>query len=251
MKKIFLNTLVNLAFSLFKVVRFIRYNTRVYSYPKNAYQKFCEEKMESSYQNFKIYFNSSLIMKAKYIKQWAIKLAIDNNKSLDNLFLEFGVHLGQSINPLSKILSTYMVKEGDQIKTIYGFDGFVGLKENWVGTSGAPHLDVGGEMPKVNTNVVLIKGWIQDTLKPFLNDHKQKKIVFVNIDVDTYETTKFILQEIKHFLIPGSIIIFDELYNFPGWEVGEYKALKEIFDDKTFKYIAFSEDSKQVVIEII
>ena len=26
-----------------------------------------------------------------------------------------------------------------------------------------------------------------------------------------------------------SIIIFDELYNYPGWDVGEYKALKEVF----------------------
>ena len=34
------------------------------------------------------------------------------------------------------------------------------------------------------------------------------------MDVDTYETTKFILETIKPNLINGAIILFDELYNF-------------------------------------
>ena len=251
MKTLF-NIIEKLAYSFFNLVRFIKQNTKVYQYPKNAYERFCEEKMESSYQNFKIYFNSSLIMKQKYIKSWALKTSLDE-KNLDHLFLEFGVHLGQSINPLSKILETYKRKknDSDQTKIIYGFDGFTGLRDIWVGTSGGSHLDEKGIMPKVNKNVILIKGWIQDTLEPFLNKNKLRKIAFTNIDVDTYETTKFILQKIKPFLHTGSIIIFDELYNYPGWEFGEYKALKECFADTEYKFIAFSSDGKQAVIQII
>ena len=47
----------------------------------------------------------------------------------------------------------------------------------------------------------------------------------------------------------GAIILFDQLYNYPGWKEGEYKALKENFNDNEYEYIAFT-DSNQVAIRI-
>ena len=70
------------------------------------------------------------------------------------------------------------------------------------------------------------------------------------MDVDTYETSSFILKKIKPYLIKGAIIIFDELYNFPGWDVGEYKALTENFSEKEYSFKAFSIEGKEVVIQI-
>lgn len=69
--------------------------------------------------------------------------------------------------------------------------------------------------------------------------------------MDTYETTKFVLNKIKPYLIKNCIILFDELYNFPGWDVGEYKALTETFNESEYKFIAFSSDGLQAVIKII
>ena len=46
------------------------------------------------------------------------------------------------------------------------------------------------------------------------------------------------------------IILFDELYNHPGWDVGEYKALKELFKEEEFKFKAFSADRTAVAIQI-
>ncbi len=105
-------------------------------------------------------------------------------------------------------------------------------------------------MPKLNTNVVPIIGWVQDTLSPFLEKYKTL-IDFVHIDVDTYQTTKFILTKIKPYLSKNSIIAFDELYNYPGWEVGEYKALKETLNENDYKFIAFCKNGPQVAIQII
>ena len=82
-------------------------------------------------------------------------------------------------------------------------------------------------------------------------NEKKPKISFVNIDVDTYNTTRFILEKIKPYLLKNSIIIFDELYNYPGWSVGEYKALREIFNENDFKFLAFSIDGEQSVIQIL
>ena len=61
------------------------------------------------------------------------------------------------------------------------------------------------------------------------------------MDVDTYETTKFVLETIKPNLINGAIILFDELYNFEGWDVGEYKALTEVFDEKIINLYLFQQ----------
>ena len=46
-------------------------------------------------------------------------------------------------------------------------------------------------------------------------------------------------------------IYFDELYNYTGWEVGEYKALREVFKENEYKFLAFSREGAQVVIQIL
>ena len=136
-------------------------------------------------------------------------------------------------------------------KKIYGFDSFEGLKEDWVGTSVTKGtFDLKKEIPKLENNVVPIAGWIQDTLPPFLKE-KNPKINFVHMDVDTYESSKFILEKIKPHLVKGAIILFDELYNFEGWDVGEYKALTEVFNENEYKFISFSTDTAQAAIKIL
>ena len=69
--------------------------------------------------------------------------------------------------------------------------------------------------------------------------------------MDTYSPTKFTLEKIKPYLVKNSIIIFDEYYNYEGWKEGEFKALKEVFNENEFKYKAFNVNSAQCVIQII
>ena len=60
-----------------------------------------------------------------------------------------------------------------------------------------------------------------------------------------------ILKKIKPFLVSGAVILFDEMYNFPGWDVGEYKALQEEFNENEYKFKVFSIQDEKVVIKII
>ena len=106
------------------------------------------------------------------------------------------------------------------------------------------------KIPKLNSNVIPISGWVQDTLPKFL-DEKKPKINFVHMDIDTYESSKFVLENIKPCLVKGAIILFDELYNFEGWDVGEYKALTEVFDEKDYSFVSFSTDTAQAAIKIL
>jgi hypothetical protein len=205
-----------------------------------AYIRYAKEQMEKSFDYFKSHFLTSLFLNTNKIQEYIIKKAKENDKAEEKLYLEFGVFKGHSINFFSKF-----------VKKIYGFDSFEGLREDWAGfTNAKGTFNLNKKIPKLNKNVIPIAGWVQDTLKTFLNDNS-KEINFVHMDMDTYETTKFVLENIKPHLSKKCIILFDELYNYPGFEVGEYKALKETFNENEYKYILFSKDGTQVAIQII
>ena len=102
----------------------------------------------------------------------------------------------------------------------------------------------------MNKNIYPVIGWVENTLDDFLSKDKPK-INFVHFDMDTYSSTKFVLEKLKPYLTKNAIIIFDELYHYTGWEKGEYKALKEVFDEKEFVFKAFSLIDGKVVIQKI
>ena len=173
------------------------------------------------------------------IREYAIKTSLLNDKNKEYYYLEFGVWKGESSDFFSKFLNK-----------LYCFDSFEGLKEEWVGTTYSKgHFSLNKKIPSLNQNVELVVGWVDDTLDDFLKKHNPK-INFVHLDMDTYSPTKFVLEKIKPYLVKNSTIIFDELYNYPGWKEGEFKALKEVFNDNEFKFKAFNIRSEQCVIQI-
>ena len=200
---------------------------------------FIEEK-EKCYNHFKKYFKNSMLLRVPILRNYAIKEAIKNEtKEDDYTYLEFGVYKGDTANFFSKY-----------VNKLYAFDSFEGLREDWVGSqSPAGTFNLDKKIPKLNTNVTPIVGWVQDTLDNFLEE-KKPKINFVHMDMDTYETSKFILTKIKPYLNNDAIILFDDLWWHPGWEVGEYKALKEVFNDDEYEFKAFAIYGEQVVIKL-
>ena len=208
----------------------------------SVYKYYTEDEIRDSYNHFKKYFHDIFFDLRINLRNYAIKKALSNHKS-GFYYIEFGVLKGISINQFSEILKDI---------TIYGFDSFEGLKEDWKGGYvGKWHKswDLNKQPPQLNNNCVPIIGWIQDTLPKFISERKDLKINFVHIDTDTYPTARFILQQIKPYLVDGAIIIFDELYNFPGWRVGEYKALTESFKEEEYEYLAFAMEGESVVIQ--
>ncbi len=240
-RKFFLPILV----FLHKINKLLHDHVYIFKIPKkhinNSFENYREESMQRCYEHFKKYFPTAVFVKFKDIRKYAIKEALTNSIKPDNHFyLEFGVFSGKSIN----FFSNY-------VDEIYGFDSFQGLKEDWQGFDVLKGtFDLGGKIPRLNKNVIPISGWVQDTLEKFLNE-KKPNINFVHMDLDTYDSSKFVLKKIKPYLKKGSIVLFDELYNFAGWEAGEYKALKETFNDDEYKFIAFSKDSHQAIIKIV
>ena len=189
--------------------------------------------------------NSSIFLKPADIRKFTISQSLKKRNTSNDLFLEFGVFRGDSINLFSEFLSKKNL-------TIYGFDSFEGLEEEWnmneynpIGT-----FSLNKKKPKVSNNVKLIVGKVQETLESFLKENKDKKITFAHLDMDTYTPTKFTLEKIKPYLVKNSIIVFDQLYNYLGWKNGEFKALKEEFKEDEYLFRGFNVCDKQCYIQM-
>lgn len=206
-------------------------------------KKIYENLLTETFKNFEHHFKKSLLF-SDYsrwkIRKYAVKTALSNDINKEFYNLEFGVWKGESANFFSKYLHQ-----------LYVFDGFEGIKEDWAGTDATKGYFTSEKIiPKLNSNVTTVVGWVEDTFEKFLEKHNPK-INFVHFDMDTYSPTKFVLERIKPHLINNAILIFDQLYNYPGWENGEYKALTEVFNADEFEYKAFNLYNKQCVIKII
>lgn len=170
-----------------------------------------------------------------------LSLLDDADLSDGKLVCEFGVYTGSTIN--------YMAACTEH--TIYGFDSFEGLPERWRDGIGAGSFKQ-TTFPDVAPNVTLIKGWFHESLPPFLEEH-DGDIAFLHIDCDIYSSAKTILDLLKERINPGCIIVFNEYFNYPGWEEGEYKAFQEFIAEtgKNYDYISYNRIHEQVAVKII
>jgi len=175
---------------------------------------------------------------------------IDNLSYKDGLYLEFGVYKGNSIN--------YVADRIDGNK-IYGFDCFEGLPEDWLPGCKKTTLDVQGELPKVRSNVELVKGLFDETLPGFVEEHKGEKCSFIHIDCDLYSSTKYVLTTLKEHIGKGTVICFDEFVGHIGWRDDEYKAFMEFIEETGYQYryiagcsaIVYCRSGERVAIEIL
>lgn len=158
----------------------------------------------------------------------------------DGLFVEFGVFNGKSINYVAR-------KSGRQI---YGFDSFEGLAEDWGGTGLLKgRFDLGGRLPRVESNVTLLKGWFNEVLPGFLEDHPGP-IAFAHMDADTYESTKYVLDQIVDRFRVGTIVQFDEYLGYPAWRTGEWLAWKNLCEERGISYKYLGVGWISVAVEI-
>lgn len=196
--------------------------------------------VDETFNHFKDKIKTSLLTYGSVqSRKYSIETSLLNDKNKELFYLEFGVFKGTSANFFSKYL-----------KKLYCFDSFEGLQEDWVGKSQLKgHFNLNKKVPKLNSNIEPVVGWVEDTLEDFLKKHNPK-INFVHMDMDTYTPTKYTLEKIKPYLVKNAIIHFDELYNYIGWEHGEYKALKEVFNENEFEYKMFNIEGKQCAIQI-
>jgi len=156
------------------------------------------------------------------------------------LFLEFGVGRGKSIRWIGAATD----------RTVYGFDSFEGIPEYWNGNPIGAFAQ--RKLPKVPPNVEFKVGMFDDTIPHFLNTNDDP-VAFLHVDCDLYSSTVTIFDAFGGRLQPGSIVLFDEYYNFPRWQQHEYKAFHEFVTRSgvEYEYIAYSVTGQQVAVRIV
>lgn len=171
-----------------------------------------------------------IIQNIPNVKRYPLEYVFDDlcfKHKPNTLWLEFGVASGRTINYISKFTND----------NVYGFDSFEGLPEKWRDGFDKGAFTRNGNLPSVNKNVILIKGWFEETLEEFIKK-QNKKVSFLHLDADLYSSTKYILNTLKDYIDDECIVIFDELLNYPGFdgEKGELKAWYEFITENNVDY---------------
>ena len=96
-------------------------------------------------------------------------------------------------------------------------------------------------IPDVEPNVELHAGWFDDTLPAFLASHPGD-VALVHIASDIYSSAKTILDNLAPRIRPGSIIVFNEYFNYPNWKQHEFRAFQEFCaaHGVTYRYLCWA-----------
>ncbi len=160
----------------------------------------------------------------------------------DGFVCEFGVFEAESLNHIADRLPA---------RVVYGFDSFEGLPERWREAFEPGMFSTGGQLPSVRPNARLLKGWFDATLPAFAAAHAGPAAL-LHIDCDLYSSTRCVLEHLGERLVPGSIIVFDEYYNYPGWEEHEFRAFTEFAArlHLGYEYLAYNRLHEQVAVRV-
>lgn len=199
--------------------------------------------------NLGLFTRSSLL--AKYITLHEIYQQFVN---IPGLIVEFGTWWGQNLVLLENLRAIH--EPFNKQRRIIGFDTFEGYthpthtndkmsivwdKDSYsTGTDYQSFLEnllktheQSNIMGHINGNHLLVQGDVTQTAPAYFSDHPESLVAFAYFDLALYEPTKAAMLAIKPHLIPGSIILLDEL-TWPE-APGEAIAFKEVFNDMKFK----------------
>jgi hypothetical protein len=168
-------------------------------------------------------------------------------KKLDGDLLEFGVFKGVSLIKWATFRELF---ERSDTRKIIGFDIFdkfpktnfekdKKLRKDFMEAAGETSISKEElynvlKLKKFN-NIELIKGDILNTVPDYNKKNKNIKISLMHIDVDIYEPSKVILQELYDKVVEGGVIVLDDYGKFPG----ETKAVDDFFKFKSIKIQSF------------
>ena len=176
-----------------------------------------------------------------YPDRFALMRAAIENIELSGLCCEFGVYRGETINFIASLLP------GE----VHGFDSFEGLPDDW-GSRHPKGTFAVSELPQVRANVRLHGGWFEASLPPFLEEHSGPAAL-LHLDADLYSSTRTVLELMGDRIVAGTVLQFDEFFNYPGWQAGECKAFQEfcLARGVELRYLGYVGSGGQVAVKIL
>jgi hypothetical protein len=158
---------------------------------------------------------------------------------IPGMALEFGVASGSTLR---------CIVDSMPGREVWGFDVFSGLPEDW--RTGFETGMFAQEIPDV-PGARIVQGLFADTLPGFMESHPGP-VAFLHLDADLYSSTVTVLDHVGPRLQEGSMVVFDEYFNYPSWQEHEHKAWEE-FVDRTgleFTYEAYTSIHEQLAVRV-
>jgi len=215
----------------------------------NAYVKDPENARQVAASISSAEFVDSHFARAKEVGDRSSLIALSIRLApLEGLFTEFGVYKGESLRLIAR------EAEAKGCTEVYGFDSFEGLPERWRDGFSAGSFSLPRE-PRAPRNAKIVKGRFENTLADFLSTHPQR-VAFAHLDADLYTSTAFVLQTLAEHarLREGTVLQFDEFFNYPGWQTGgEFKAFSEFTArwNVNCEFVGYVRGGEQVSLRII
>jgi len=156
------------------------------------------------------------------------------------LALEFGVASGRTLSIIAEVRGQ---------RKVFGFDSFAGLPEHW--RWGFDAGAFAADKAPVVQGAKVIEGVFQDVLPEFLAKN-EGPLSFAHIDSDLYSSAIYVLQQLRPRMVEGTVILFDEYFNYPGWREHEHRAWMEFVEETglEFSYLGATADDEQVSVQI-
>ncbi|CAB9508457.1 expressed unknown protein [Seminavis robusta] len=140
-------------------------------------------------------------------------------------WIEFGVYTGHTLRTAHRKLKASKKFNGK----LFGFDSFEGLPSDWRGPyqEGVFKTDYHQVRANMPAEICLYKGWFQDTIPTYIQQHhpQQQPLAFVHHDGDLFVSTTITFQLLGRLIQPGTLMCFDELVGYSGFDKHEILAL--------------------------
>lgn len=97
----------------------------------------------------------------------------------------------------------------------------------------------------LDQKTAFFEGFFSKTIPMFKLKYNLDKIKLIHIDCDLYSSTRDI------FTILGPVILFDEYWNYSGWQdSGEFKAFQEFITEsgRTYTYLGYMDSGESVAV---
>lgn len=192
--------------------------------------------------NLGMYTRSSLLVKFLVMHNLYERIV-----SIPGVLMEFGTWWGQNLILLENLRAIH--EPFNKQRVIVGFDTFSGYtrpseqdkdSDVWVEHSYSTGKDYKAYLEELLTvheqssvlghvsgNHQLVAGDVEKTAPSYFKDHPETMVAMAYFDMGLYKPTRAALAAIKPHLMPGSVILLDEL----TWKEspGEALAFKEVF----------------------
>jgi hypothetical protein len=150
-------------------------------------------------------------------------------KQVPGAYVECGVFKGASFARFAAFRQLFELAETRQL---IGFDTFAAFpeagfesdrpaRERFVGRAGAQSIAT-DQLRSVLArngclqNVLLVEGDICETVPRFVTEHPQLRIALLHLDVDMFEPSQVVMDQLVSRVVNGGVVILDDYGIFPG-----------------------------------